>query len=297
MTIFFVHRGNPFYLKYAIAQVVSVMPNDRVILLGDETNQNILKNKIEWYPIKSYWETAKSFETVYVHLSPNSKEFELFCYQRWMVVYDWINSHQLEGQMACLDSDVLVFENLSTILDAKKVDLATTKEIGPAFTLFRNQEVFSQFIGHIFESYSNPESFSQLKDIFYHGNTPFFLKHQYVSDMHLLGFFSKKVPTLDLSFEYQNGIFDYAFQESEGFDYNPCKRIKSLWYDKTAKKWFGKRDGRKIYFHGLHFQVGTKVFLPNYYKGKFIFGDYWIHELMKLKGMVTTVIKKIIGLC
>jgi hypothetical protein len=136
MTIFFVHRGNPFYLKYAIAQVVSVMPNDRAILLGDETNQNILKNKIEWYPIKSYWETAKSFETVYVHLSPNSKDFELFCYQRWMVVYDWINSHQLEGQMACLDSDVLVFENLSTILDAKKLTWQRRKKSGQHLLCF-----------------------------------------------------------------------------------------------------------------------------------------------------------------
>lgn len=79
MTIFYVHQGNPFYLKYSLAQTKTLFPQARIILLGDKLNQESAVFA-EHHLLKEYESSAQDFSKHYVHLSPNSVEFELFCF-------------------------------------------------------------------------------------------------------------------------------------------------------------------------------------------------------------------------
>ena len=289
MTVFYVHRGNPFYLKYSLAQTRERLPGARIILLGDETNRS-LSEFAEHHSLTDLMAAANVLTDCYVHLSPNPKEFELFCLQRWFVVAEFVERHSIPGPILYLDSDVLVFEDVFSSLADQKVDLATTRVLGPAFTFFGSPQILQGLTRFILQSYKEETRLDALRTMYESGVTPFFLQGRYVSDMHLLGLYYLTLKkTVDL-FEFRTDVvFDYAFHTAEGFSFNPYKRIKRLWWTKGAP--YGKRDGHLVRFAGLHFQVGTKVYLPLYYRGNQRFGDRWWFRLVHFRGAFTTAIK------
>lgn len=92
-------------LQQCLESIAFWNPNSRVHLLGD---------KIPWMapiPIKPYFSLASEFETIYDHRSVNPREFELRCFQRWMVILEYTQSVGLKEFFVC-DSDVLVFADL-----------------------------------------------------------------------------------------------------------------------------------------------------------------------------------------
>lgn len=295
VTLFFVHRGNPFYLKYAVSQAASCMPGCRLVLLGDRYNRHL--RDAEWHPIDESFDRAARFALVYRHLSPNPVAFELFCIQRWLVLQDFVERHGIEGPLVYLDSDALVFLDLRRLFDRYAFDIALTREIGPAFTLLRGPAVLQALADFLFEAYTDPALLQVLEGIYHRGDSPFWMKNRYVSDMQLLGLFARRRPRLDLSQEVLGGVFDYAFHDDEGFEYNPCKRIKRVRWDRNLRCYVGVRGGRRVPFHGLHFQVGTKVFLPHHYHGRRRFWDQPFQTLIKWRGYLTTVVKRVLGRC
>jgi len=292
VTIFYVHRGNPFYLKYSLAQTRERFPHAQIVLLGDESNRNLVRF-VEYHPLEGYSLAARDFAGQYVHLSPNLVEFELFCIQRWFFVEEFVRLHGVEGPLVYLDSDVLVYENVFEELVQKNMALATTRELGPAFTFFRDPSVLAGLVAFIHRAYTDPTLLSTLRGIFETGVSPFFLQGKYVSDMQLLGLYYRTLTeTLDLGTFWPDVAFDYAFHTAEGYSFNPYKRIKRLWWRDGHP--YGKRKGSLVRFAGLHFQVGTKIYLPLYYRGSFRFNDLWKYRLIHLRGAVTTALKFIL---
>lgn len=291
MNIFFIHKGNPFYLKYTLAQAVKTQPNSRIVLLGDEYNREL--NICEWYPLKDYNQSGLRFSTQYVHLSPNDYDFELFCIQRWLYLSEYVRKNSVSGPIVYIDSDVLLYYPLIKRFEEQQFDLGITKEIGPAVTLFRNSAVLFRFENFICNAYKEKSTLDILKNIFYNGISPFWMKNKYVSDMQLLGLFALTVDSkIDLSIPWNGWVYDYAFGLDEGYRYNPYKRIK--WLGKDSKGFFGKKGSVKYYFAALHFQVGAKIFIPQYYTGNIKFNDYYIYQYIKWRGRITTVIKFIL---
>ena len=95
--IIVLHKGSSDYLKICLAQAKFSNPNSRIILLGDETNETLAKQVgAEHYLICNYFSKALEFEKIYKHYSTNSYNFELFCFQRWFVVDEFINSEGLD---------------------------------------------------------------------------------------------------------------------------------------------------------------------------------------------------------
>lgn len=296
LTIFFVHRGNPFYLKYALAQARQHHPRARLILLGDGANRQL--GLVDWEPLEAYWGSAREFERVYVHLSPNSRRFELFCFQRWLALAAFVRRHGLEGPVACLDSDTLVYLNLERLFRSLEFEVALTREIGPAFTLWRDARLLGEFASFLFESYTDDHFVHFLREMQRGERRPFSLWFPgYVADMHLLGLFARTKTVWDLSWEWEGGVFDYAFHVDEGFAFDPCKRIKRLSYDPRRRRFFGIREGRRIDFWGLHFQVGTKVFLPHHYTAATRFPDRFLHRAIQGRGYLTSWVKRALGRC
>lgn len=298
MTILYFSDSNPYYLKYSIQQTVEHNLRARVILLGTESNRHL--GLCEWYPLDRYFDSAEAFRRSYAHLSTNSYAFDLKCFQTWFVFKRFCDKENIDGEIVCLDHDVLLYTELKDFFERNPCVLATTRIIGNQYTYFQSREVLSDFIDFTVQHYTQPPLLLKLKKIANHETeSPGPFPHLWVCDMTLLGLFYQSLggKKIDLSDSVQDEVFDYAFHVDEGFDYNPCKRIKHLQYCPSRKKFFGIKSGQKLYFNGLHFQVGTKVFLPHYYTAKKRFTDRYWHRLVEYRGYFTTMVKRSLRMC
>lgn len=291
MTILYFNTGNPFYLKYSIAQTVEKNPTARVVLLGDEKNRDL--GLCEWVPLADYFEGAAKFASIYQHLSANDRAFDLGCFQTWFVFAEFARKTELVGPVVCLDHDVLLYVNLQNWLDKYSFELATTQVVGNQYTIFRSAERLIEFADFITRTYSSAEGLARLEHIARDKCSPGPKPDLWICDMTLLGLFVETFgeQAFDLGEVHDSILFDYAFHIDEGFTWNPYKRIKRVSIDKTTGMPFGFRGGERLSFGGLHFQVGTKVFLPHYYTGKRQFTDRWRHEWIRYRGYFTDGLK------
>ena len=83
--------------------------NDRVILIGDTSNQ--VQKNCEHYIIDDYSRGSCDFAKIYQHKSTNPYEYELFCYQRWFVLKEFMETNDLNRVFYC-DSDVMLYCNV-----------------------------------------------------------------------------------------------------------------------------------------------------------------------------------------
>ena len=288
-TILYFNRGNPYYLKYSIAQTVEVCRGSRTVLLGDDSNRGL--SLCEWRPIDGYFESAAGFQGIYEHLSTNDEQFDLGCFQTWFVFDEFVKKESIRGPLVCLDHDVLLYRNIDLLFRSHDFDIATTSVVGNQYTLFRDPEVLSGYSAFMKETYSIPRRRAVLEEIYRTKTSPVPLPGGWICDMTLLGMYALSLGgrRIDLSDERDGFIYDYSLGEPEGFPYNPYKRIKRL--HRAGKAFYGIRNGKRLYFAGLHFQVGAKVFLPHYYVGRKHFPDRARHEYVRWRGRATTTVK------
>lgn len=96
--------------------------NEEVILLGNDINRNVCSKWTDVSELGS--EKFQEFQSLYVHLSPNSYEYELFCFERYFLLEEYMRQKQIE-ECIMSDSDVCTFVNYS-ILDFPKYEIAAS---------------------------------------------------------------------------------------------------------------------------------------------------------------------------
>ncbi|NAS11524.1 hypothetical protein [Poritiphilus flavus] len=102
-------------MKFAISEARKYNPDLDIILLGDESNK--VYDGVKHYSIDDYFESALDFkENYYEHMSNNSYEFELICYQRWFVIDEFLKKHDYPF-LCYVDSDILIKKNLLEYLE------------------------------------------------------------------------------------------------------------------------------------------------------------------------------------
>ena len=119
--VIFVHRGFSDYLEHSLWQARQY--NEEVILIGDATNDCF--DFVHHFDMSDYFSEADRFAHRYVHLSSNELLYELFCIQRWYVIKEFVDRHQIERFFYC-DSDVMVYCDVSQELDGIDADVALT---------------------------------------------------------------------------------------------------------------------------------------------------------------------------
>ena len=229
MTILYFNRGNPYYLKYSLAQTVETCRGSRVILLGDDSNRGL--SLCEWKPIDSDFSSAREFQNVYEHLSTNDLQFDLGRFQTWFVFDEFVQKEGITGPLVCLDHDVLLYRDFEPIFKASDFEIATTSVVGNQYTLFRSPQIIHGFATYMLETYSTPSGRAVLEEIYRTKNSPVPLPGGWICDMTLLGMYaiSRGRGLIDLSDERNGAVYDYAIGVPEGFRYNPYKRIKRLY--------------------------------------------------------------------
>lgn len=107
ITIIVVHRGNQRYLWDAL-RCARKAGND-VVLIGDEKNSKD-GQWVDYRTCRS--EEYEHFLKVYTHRSTNPYKFELICFERYFLTYEYMKQKKL-SECVMMDSDVCLFEQIT----------------------------------------------------------------------------------------------------------------------------------------------------------------------------------------
>lgn len=299
--IIFIHKGNSWYLPYALYQAKSASPNSDVVLIGDnlkfkgihaETLENLHGNEIE------------EFKEHYSHMSTNSEKFELFCWLRWFYLLNYMRKNEVRSVLH-LDSDALLYSSIEDIKKAYadlnlKCALSIPKQNESTFTWcasghisYWTIEALENFCGLIIDSYRN-EKYLNL----YNEKWNWHLTQNQpggICDMTTLYFFWQENPDLIVNWakSHEGNVIDdniNAASNSESDEYLTKDGIKKI---KFVNKYphFVKADktGKPDRVHALHLQGPGKQHIRSLYNGKSFKGK----ALSEAKHLYNTTRKKI----
>lgn len=289
--VIFVNYGNPFYLKYSISQAISLFPKNSVILLGDKTNFGYKGLRHEM--IEDYWSTAKEFSKYYEHFNTNPYPFELFCFQRWFVLNDYLKKNNIDRAIY-IDSDAILYKNLSdelTFFDDVEMTLNINDEhiaAGINCNIF-TQKGIEEFCAFCINAYKEKNEYYQ-KCVTHFQALQSNNKPGGVCDMTLLYFYYLLHPDKIYNFNQppvDKPYFDldinasrdpYVRHDASGGK-KQFKWIKKVPYAQTY-------DNKWVELPIIHFSGKTKALIPEYvnYKGCIFFYNTFF---IKLKNQLT----------
>ena len=256
--IIFIHKGNPIYLQVALLQAKKTC-TDEVFLLGDETNNF---NYIKHFNISDYDKTNE-LKSIYIHMSPNKYDYELFCIQRWFIIRDFCLKNRIE-QFWVVDSDVLIYEDLQKALpylSNKDFSVIAKKGffVGPQTSYFKT-EVLEDFCNFIISCYKTK---TKLQTVYQKLQDEKNISG--ISDMVLLELYcdhNKKYIDFDYSKD-RNFLFDENINCPHGFEFkNGKKNIKFKSNIPYAR--LNSEKHENLEFATLHFQGGAKELMLKY---------------------------------
>lgn len=260
----FFHLGDSFYLQYTFNQILQSNPNSDVYLIGDEKNKHYERLGIHHVDMKTCEKTAKEFEKIYTHLSVMGGFVERICFERWMYMRDFVLNEGIAERFCCLDSDVLVYGDITEYSDSYCPDFDVTLhgKFGPGCNIFKNVSVLTKLVDNTFKYYSTPELLVQLRRIFIE-------KKQNVTDMTMIEAFVDEcdITSYDLltivdgkTFDSHIGqITDDRFEKNGLFKKTCIENEKLYCFETTTQK--------KVDMLSLHIQGRYKMFIYRWYTG------------------------------
>lgn len=286
LPIVLIHKGNSFYLPYSLLQAKHFNPESKVFLIGDQDNQHYQSFFIEHINISEFFGEARNFEEYYQHKSTNNYYYELFCFQRWFILKEFMYRYNFDFCFY-IDSDLLLFSNLSQEYQSrlKNLDLALSR--GQALT------GIEKLSGH--NSYLTKKAVNQLckflVDFFKEIEKYDLRKDSALNDMTILKRFSEdKESDLRMSIlseVHAGSKYDNNINASEGFKVEDG--VKKVLWDKKAPYCIQISPEAKIYFKSLHFQGGSKKIIKHYYQGNplllvyYLFLNFYLRVFRKIK--------------
>jgi len=268
--IFFVHKTNSSYLKYALKQARKYNPDSPVYLLGDGEN-----NKYPFVThaqISDYSKSADEFQKVYRHMSATPYDFELFCFLRWFYIRDFVVRNNIDS-FICLDSDTLIFSDLTQALKPfQHFSIANTGVGMPAFTYFGKQAAIIDFCDFMINQYTEPQYQKRLEEGWE------YLKPQYwggICDMVFFEYYFIDNPDNlgKLDAIVNDSVFDRHIRSSDGFEVE--KDIKKFKWQNGQPYGFHLITKKWIRFHGLHYHSHSKKFMYRHYNA----GGFYLSRL------------------
>lgn len=169
-TVVFVQAGFPHFLKYAVEQAMSC--GYRVVVLGDSSVGDEIR--CEFYNFDDYFSRARDFASRYKHIGSNSPDYELFCFQRWYIVRDVMDS--IGGDIIVLDSDVLAYEGIDYIKSLCKEKRMFNV---PWVNYFSSTEDLDFYLDFVDEVYLDQDRLERLSHKYVYAGVP------QMSDMYL----------------------------------------------------------------------------------------------------------------
>ena len=285
--VFFVHSGNNDYLEYTIKQAEKT--NEYVYLLGDQSNVYRAKH---WISMKDYiTDEYIAFTKKYVHMSFNPYLFELNCFRRFFVTYEYAKEHCIKHFML-LDSDLLSFGNYSEIDFGNAI---------AGFSMPENQEDYNwtasphcsywtldgmkQFLEYL--SYEYTIGIHELEEKWsYHQNNNIMGG---ICDMTLLYLWARnleKGKIFNTSVVRNGTVFDHFLSVSQGYKTGnfPVRKfcnIKQFKFE-HGKAYFKDNLGEWIRTYSIHAQGKSKIYIKALYEQQ---NNIWNYRWIKIRDL------------
>jgi len=265
INIVFIHKGNSWYLPYALNQVKKSNPNANIILLGDETNVQYSKI-MKHYLISDYSKKANDFANIYQHLSVAPYNYELFCIQRWFILLEFMEASNLENVMLP-DTDVLIFQDVQKYFSNINSDFhhtkGTTNPMG--FVYFPHRKNLKLICNFITDIYSNQDSIKNLEESY----IEYKAKNEFggISDITLFSMYEKESSYNVYNTEIPplKGMSFIHSLESEFYKKQQNNYVKFEW--KNNIPYGTLLTGERISIIGVHCFGLQKRFIRKLYQG------------------------------
>lgn len=265
LPIFFVHRGAGNILKYALNQAKKFNPDSEICLLGDESNMFVSRFGIRHIPINENFSYAEIFAEKFVNMSPNPAGYELFCFQRWFALAEYLEKRDDIEDFVYFDTDVMLYCDVTEYASkyfTQDYDISVCRGIGPQYTFFRKSTLY-RMCEFMKKYYHEPSFYGKLCAYY---DERFVKGGDYggICDMTLLGWFAKEQNTLDTNRIADGAVFDNSINRSEGFVMKGKMKKVVL----SGGLPYGiLESGERIRFLGLHFQGAAKWYMYRFYTG------------------------------
>jgi hypothetical protein len=261
LPIIFIHLGNSNYLLYTLYQAKKTNSESNVILIGDNSNQNY--NFVEHKNMHDYTKDALNFSKIYKHYSVNPLEYELFCFQRWFILKNFMLASNIE-KCLYIDSDIMLYANVTE--EQKKFsnfDLTLSLSTSPHCCFINNLNVLKDFCNFMVYIYTEPSEFNQMESNFERG-----IKTH--SDMTIFWEFGKRKYAAigEMSTIIDDSKFDHNINCSEQFEM--CNEMKNIYFLGEEPFCKSLSSGQQVKFNSIHFQGAAKKHIQNYFRGEII---------------------------
>lgn len=252
-TFVFIHKQSRFPVAYAAEHCAH--QGFRTIVLG-EPDWRFDKCLME--ALSDYDDGVDKLNKAYIHASPNTPSFELFCFARWIILRNYMREHSLTN-VIYIDSDALVYPNIDKIVSHSKGKMLDT----PFLNFFRDYTQLDVLVEAIFQSFESEHSHETVAVMDRENR-------RYYTDMLLFPRFSLANPSL--MHQWSNNMEKHGFDsninrpnEYSSFSPHPSgiKRVIST----PNGVCIVNKDGITKPFYFLHFQGHSKP-LMKYYLSK-----------------------------
>lgn len=282
--IIFIHKGDSWYLPYALRQCIKSNPSARVILLGDDANKKY-NHIVEHQKIEDYSIEADDFSKLYKHYSTQPYDYELFCFQRWFIWLNFMKRHKID--MALLpDTDVLILQDIALYFNHVKKPFFFTKGYSNymGFT-YISRTVLNEICNYITDSYKKEPQTRILKSTF--ENYLKIEKYGGISDITLFSNYEELHKPNIINTETEginNRVFIHSMK-SNLFEYNAQNYVKIS--NKNGLYYVKQKDVLYSVI-GMHCFGTQKILMLKYYTGdnawkahlKYYWKISYIHQLI-----------------
>lgn len=262
--IFIVNKGFPWHLSYVAEQVEITNGKGSVVLILDKEYPEA--KRFSTLLMRSYSRMANDFATLYTSFfrSDGYHEFELIWFQRYMFVLEYLESIGHKGDCWIVDSDVMIYSDLSKVKMLKGIRFTRCREEGPNFSWFAEPAVLREFCEYILNYYRYRRS--EIESYFVKNYIEGTMRGGICEMTFLRWFADERVSVCqDLSVPVDGWAFDTGMQGHDGFRRTPVGGKRICW---DRGKPYGIKKGKRVNFHGLHCQGYYKYLIPLYFSGK-----------------------------
>ncbi len=255
--IIIIHQGNPFYLERCLHHAQVYNPNNTIYLLGDESNCHLANKQVKHVNISDYFSSAKDFAKLYRHQTTNPYQYNLFCFQRWFLLREFMEAKHFQRVFVC-ESDELLFCDVEKAC-AQYFDFDFTLLDGRfANSIFMSHQGIVKFTDFLNFAYTDKYMITCIDNQY----TRCFHKGKRISmggidDMGLFILYTQHYTNVaDTSNPVDGCCWDTAIYQSYGFQMeNGIKKI--TWIDDLPYATY--KNGELIRMLGLHFLGKNKM--------------------------------------
>lgn len=263
--IIIIHKHDSYYLPYCLYQAKVSNPNSDIFLIGDHNNEHY--KFVNHRFINDYVTGVKDFQKIYKHFSNNIPSFEIFCFQRWFILRNFMQKHQLKNCVH-IDSDILLYADLSKEQDKFcQYDFTLTRGYSGHCSFFNSRDALEGLCDFMMSLYQEPSLFKLLQEQYQNvieGN-----QSGGVSDMFALQQYRSRHSGRigEMSVIRDNSVYDCSISKSDGFDLARDGRKRIVWQNGQP---FGVLSDTKqlILFNSLHFQGSAKKYMKHFLQGQ-----------------------------